>query len=162
MYGEGNGNPFQRSCLENPRDRGAWWAAVYGVSQSRIRLKRLSSSSSPPSDPPHSGVSTSVCLSASQQKAGAQCRPADARGHVPSAQLSWHRQNPAPGPTLSSTRAPATVLLSLSPSRSPSVCLLTSRSSFLSISPPWHVPSLLRACSLARLPLSVDWHARED
>ena len=44
--GEGNGNPPQSSCLENPRDRGAWWAAVYGVAQSRTRLKRLSSSSS--------------------------------------------------------------------------------------------------------------------
>ena len=43
--GEGNGNPLQCSCLENPRDGGAWWAAVYGVSQSRTRLKRLSSSS---------------------------------------------------------------------------------------------------------------------
>ena len=43
--GEGNGNPLQCSCLENPRDRGAWWAAVYGVSQSRTRLKPLSSSS---------------------------------------------------------------------------------------------------------------------
>ena len=42
--GEGNGNPLQCSCLENPRDGGAWWAAVYGVSQSRTRLKRLSSS----------------------------------------------------------------------------------------------------------------------
>ena len=44
--GEGNGNPFQCSCLENPRDRGAWWAAVYGVAQSWTRLKQLSSSSS--------------------------------------------------------------------------------------------------------------------
>ena len=44
--GEENGNPLQCSCLENPRDRGAWWAAVYGVAQSRTRLKRLSSSSS--------------------------------------------------------------------------------------------------------------------
>ena len=43
--GEGNGNPLQCSCLENPRDGGAWWAAVYGVAQSRTRLKRLSSSS---------------------------------------------------------------------------------------------------------------------
>ena len=43
--GEGNGNPLQCSCLENPRDRGAWWAAVYGVAQSRTQLKRLSSSS---------------------------------------------------------------------------------------------------------------------
>ena len=44
--GEGNGNPFQCSCLENPRDGGAWWAAVYGVAQSQTQLKRLSSSSS--------------------------------------------------------------------------------------------------------------------
>ena len=43
--GEGNGNLLQCSCLENPRDGGAWWAAVYGVAQSRTRLKRLSSSS---------------------------------------------------------------------------------------------------------------------
>ena len=44
--GEGNGKPLQCSCLENPRDGGAWWAAVYGVAQSRTRLKQLSSSSS--------------------------------------------------------------------------------------------------------------------
>ena len=44
--GEGNGNPLQCSCLENPRDGEAWWAAVSGVAQSRTRLKRLSSSSS--------------------------------------------------------------------------------------------------------------------
>ena len=44
--GEGNGNPLQCSCLENPRDGGAWWADIYGVTQSRTRLKRLSSSSS--------------------------------------------------------------------------------------------------------------------
>ena len=44
--GEGNGNPLQCSCLENPMDGGAWWAAVRGVTQSRKRLKRLSSSSS--------------------------------------------------------------------------------------------------------------------
>ena len=37
--GEGNGNPLQCSCLENPRDAGAWWAAIYGVAQSRTRLK---------------------------------------------------------------------------------------------------------------------------
>ena len=43
---EGNGNPLQYSCLENPMDGGAWWAAIYGVTQSRTRLKRLSSSSS--------------------------------------------------------------------------------------------------------------------
>ena len=44
--GEGNGNPLQCSCQENPRDGGAWWAAVYGIAQSRTQLKRLSSSSS--------------------------------------------------------------------------------------------------------------------
>ena len=43
---EGNGNPLQYSCLENLRDRGAWWAAIYGLAQSWIRLKQLSSSSS--------------------------------------------------------------------------------------------------------------------
>ena len=41
-FGEGNGNPLQYSCLENPGDRGAWWAAVRGVAQSRTRLKWLS------------------------------------------------------------------------------------------------------------------------
>ena len=44
--GEGNGNPLQCSCLENPRDGGAWWAAISGIAQSRTRLKWLSSSSS--------------------------------------------------------------------------------------------------------------------
>ena len=44
--GEGNGNPLQCSCLENPREEGAWWAAIHGVAQSQTRLKRLSSSSS--------------------------------------------------------------------------------------------------------------------
>ena len=44
--GEGNGNPLQCSCLENPRDGRAWWAAVSGVAQSRTRLKQVSSSSS--------------------------------------------------------------------------------------------------------------------
>ena len=44
--GEENGNPLQCSCLENPRDGGAWWAAVSGVAQSWTRLKQLSSSSS--------------------------------------------------------------------------------------------------------------------
>ena len=46
MFGEGNGNPLQCSCLENPRDREVWWAPVYGVAQSWTRLKRLSNSSS--------------------------------------------------------------------------------------------------------------------
>ena len=46
FIGEGNGNPLQCSCLENPRDGGAWCAAVYGVAQSQTQLKQLSSSSS--------------------------------------------------------------------------------------------------------------------
>ena len=50
--GEGNGNPLQCSCLENPRGGGAWWAAIYGVAQSWTRLKRLSSSSSNPGSRP--------------------------------------------------------------------------------------------------------------
>ena len=56
--GEGNGNPLQCSCLENPRDGGAWWEAVYGVAQSRTRLKRLSSSSSK-----HKYISLHISLS---------------------------------------------------------------------------------------------------
>ena len=45
LYGEGNGTPLQYSCLENPMDGGAWWAAVHGIAKSWTRLKRLSSSS---------------------------------------------------------------------------------------------------------------------
>ena len=45
VFGEGNANPLQCSCLENPRDRGAWWAAIYGVAQSRTWLKQFSSRS---------------------------------------------------------------------------------------------------------------------
>ena len=45
---EGNGNPLQCSCLENPRDGGAWWATIYGVVQSRTRLKQLSSMQTTP------------------------------------------------------------------------------------------------------------------
>ena len=45
--GEGNGNPFQYSCLENPMDRGAWWALVHGVANSRTQLKQLSTHSHP-------------------------------------------------------------------------------------------------------------------
>ena len=66
--GEGNGNPLQCSCQENPRDREAWWAAVYGVAQSRTRLKWLSSSSSSilpqtplPSRLPHNIEQSSTC-----------------------------------------------------------------------------------------------------
>jgi len=60
--GEGNGNPLQCSCLENSKDGGAWWAAVYGVAQSRTRLKWLSSSSSrPPCPSPTPGVPPNSC-----------------------------------------------------------------------------------------------------
>ena len=55
--GEGHGNPLQCSCLENPRDSGAWWAAVYGVAQSQTRLKWLSNSSSKLSLKYHFGLS---------------------------------------------------------------------------------------------------------
>ena len=62
FIGKGNGHPLQCSCLENPRDGRAWWAAVYGVAQSQTRLKRLSSSSSSSSSGSvsHSVVSDSV------------------------------------------------------------------------------------------------------
>ena len=59
--GEGNGNPLQCSCLENPRDGGAWWAAAYGVAQGRTLLKRLSSSSSLFSVPLHIVFSLDLC-----------------------------------------------------------------------------------------------------
>ena len=66
--GEGNGNPLQCSCLENPRDGAAWWAAVYGVAQSQTRLKWLSSSNHLPhalTRPVQSHLSAVPCLSAS-------------------------------------------------------------------------------------------------
>ena len=59
--GEGNGNPIQCSCLENPRDGEAWWAAIYGVAQSHTRLKWLSSSSSSNSTFCHKGGV--ICIS---------------------------------------------------------------------------------------------------
>ena len=58
---EGNDTPLQCSCLENPRDGGPWWAAVYGVAQSRTQLKRLSSSSSSSSKPFSSDGKASAC-----------------------------------------------------------------------------------------------------
>ena len=56
--GEGNGNPLHCFCLENPRDWGAWWAAVYGATLSRTRLKRLSSRKRAP--PPTSGQPAAI------------------------------------------------------------------------------------------------------
>ena len=61
--GEGNGNPLQYPCLENPRDGGAWWAAVYGVAQSRRRLKGFSGGSS------SSVLGKPILLSASHEQA---------------------------------------------------------------------------------------------
>ena len=58
--GEGNGNPLQCSCLENPRDGGTWWAAIYGVTQGRTRLKRRSSSFD--SDLTNTTAPTVICL----------------------------------------------------------------------------------------------------
>ena len=66
--GEGNGNPLHCFCLENPRDRGAWWAAVSGIAQSRTRLKRLSSSSSKVNDEIISAVKTIMTISANENK----------------------------------------------------------------------------------------------
>ena len=61
--GEGNGNPLQCSCLENPRDRGAWWAAIYGVAQSWTWLKRFRSSSSISSSNTHLSFLPSIFFS---------------------------------------------------------------------------------------------------
>ena len=61
--GEGNGSPLQCSYLENPRDRGAWWAAIYGVAQSRTQLKRLSSSSSRVCGYTSVDISNIICVS---------------------------------------------------------------------------------------------------
>ena len=67
--GEGNGSPLQCSCLENPGDRGAWWAAVCGVAQSRTQLKRLSSMK-------HELYAPSfTCIIQSSQKTLARCCP---------------------------------------------------------------------------------------
>ena len=66
--GEGNGSPLQCSCLENPRDVGAWWAAVYGVAQSRTRLKWLSSSSHHTSPPASLSPYKKVCQSLQRMK----------------------------------------------------------------------------------------------
>jgi len=78
--GEGNGNPLQYSCLENPRDRGAWWAAVYGVTQSQTRLKQLSSSSSSSSPPEQNLVFHTA--SPSHQASGTSLLTSSTREHT--------------------------------------------------------------------------------
>ena len=77
-FGEGNGDPLQCSCLENPRDGRAWWAAISGVAQSRTRLKRLSSRSSSSSRRRRRkrNAKTPVALP-SQQRTGTQTRGRD-------------------------------------------------------------------------------------
>ena len=72
--GEGNGNPLQCSCLENPRDGGAWWAAICGVSQSRTWLKRLSSSSSSNTGPVLSADSMGTDYQVTQETAWVKLR----------------------------------------------------------------------------------------
>ena len=72
--GSGNGNPLQCSCLENPRDGGACWAAVYGVAQSRTRLKRLSSSSSSSSNEAYADFLTRLGVAISHNVVGEETR----------------------------------------------------------------------------------------
>ena len=75
--GEGNGNPLQCSCLENPRDGEAWWAAVYGVAQSRTWLTRLSSSSSGMAqcrNPWGFGVAGKYCVAGGWDCRGGWCK----------------------------------------------------------------------------------------
>ena len=79
--GEGNGNPLQYSCLENPKDRVAWWAAVYGVTQSWTRLKRLSSSILTLGFPGDSDGKEFICL---------QCRRPGFDPWV--REISWRRE----------------------------------------------------------------------
>ena len=71
--GEGNGNPLQCSCLENPRDRGEWWAAVYGVTQSQKWLKWFSRSSSRKETRDSHPLALSVPVRTQQQ--AALCKP---------------------------------------------------------------------------------------
>ena len=76
--GEENGNPLQCSCLENPRDGGAWWAAVYGVTQSQTRLKRLSSSSRHEGQWDQLNTISLLIIHQTAQKTGALSKPGTA------------------------------------------------------------------------------------
>ena len=90
--GEDNGNPIQCSCLENPRDRGAWWAAVYGVKQSQTRLKRLSSSSSSQG---WSKAETGSCRAGKIREEAALRFPGEAKGHLASTGPPWEPHSPS-------------------------------------------------------------------
>ena len=96
--GEGNGNPLQYSCLENPGDGGAWWAAVYGVTQSRTRLKRLSSSSSSSNGGPEVGCLGQGGTSAPQSLQGSRLLPA----HLSATRASGQRTRVGRPPCLCS------------------------------------------------------------
>ena len=88
--GEGNGNLLQCSCLENPRDRGAWWAAVSRVAESRTRLRRLSSSSS------SSRRSSGLPRWLSGKESACQCRGHRRHGCSPwVGKIPWRRKWPA-------------------------------------------------------------------
>ena len=82
--GEGNGNPLQCSCLENLRDGGTWWAAIYGVAQSQTRLKRLSSSSACKARHRLGSESVSQCLETSLFKT-----PSPGRSSIPTSFVSF-------------------------------------------------------------------------
>ena len=88
--GEGNGNPLQCSCLENPRDGGAWWAGVCGVAQSRVQLKRLSSSSSIVM-PLRSGQQKTALASVHHQSAWQVAFPTTSHPPVTASLRSFHR-----------------------------------------------------------------------
>ena len=87
--GEGNGNPLQCSCLENSRGGGAWWAATYGVAQSRTRLKRPSSSSS-------NQIIAAGLQSSQEPVRGTTCVCAQLLSHVQLFAIQWTQAHQAP------------------------------------------------------------------
>ena len=97
---EGNGNPLRCSCLENPRDCGAWWAAICGVAQSRTRLKRLGSSS-------HNARAPTYAMGCQVVKVASWILgPLEALGELPLALCSypsvlWKQQGQMPCPAVS-------------------------------------------------------------
>ena len=100
--GEGNGNPLQCSCLENPRDRGAWRAAMYGVAQSWTQLKQLSSRFISPSDLSQSSFTsstafTSLCLCLVTQLCPIFCNPMNCRPPGSSVHGAFSSKNPGEG-----------------------------------------------------------------
>ena len=115
--GEGNGNPLQCSCLENPRDGEPWWAAIYGVAQSRTRLKRLSSSSSSKGRP--KGYRPRVPLPVWSLPASTSCV-------LPGITVSTHIHLPTHAPTHPPMYLPVHHAASYPPSFPPAFCHLSS------------------------------------